>query len=433
VDRLQRCIELLHSSNLFLTGGAGVGKSFLTKQIATEYIKSKKSVVLLGSTGISAVNINGQTIHSFFIFNIASNFDELMVSDKYSKSRLKELNKILSKLDLLIIDEISMVSSNIMDMIVYRLRNGNFKGRVLVVGDFFQLPPIIKKNSSHNIFDQNIYAFESSGWSYLDFTNINLTKIKRTTDREFMNILSKLRVGNSSSEVIEYLTTIKEHHIKSDEPTILYGRNVEADKLNRKKLDSIPQKVAIISSQKRKSNPKVSDKRIQSWINSLPIEDELILKERAKVIFTTNKWDSYYNGQRAIIEHIEDDYIVVSCLKTQKLIRVERATFELTKTIADGNDIKSEVEYTLKQFPLRLCYAITIHKSQGMSIDDLICNVDSIFATSQFYVAISRAIDPKTLKIEYSRNNFKEYLKRVIQVSENVKQFYNKSSLTEIR
>lgn len=433
MNRLDKCLELLKKQNIFLTGGAGVGKSFLTKQITTSYIQDRKNIVVLGSTGISAVNVNGQTIHSFFIFNISSNFEELEVSDRYNKARIKELNKIISKLDLLVIDEISMVSTNMMDMIVYRLRNGGFKGRILVVGDFFQLPPIVKRVNSHTMFQESLYAFESSGWDYLNFLNINLTQIKRTSDKDFMQILSKVRVGEVDESVISYLTNLKEQNIEVDEPTILYGRNAEATSLNTKKLKALPQKEFVIESQKSKKDGKLTDKRVEGWIKSLPIEEDLLLKEGAKVIFTTNKWGSYHNGQRAIVEHIEDDHVVVSCLRTGKLMKVDRFEFELNKTVVDkDNEVKNQTQYSLKQFPLRLCYAITIHKSQGMSIDELICNVENIFATSQFYVALSRATDPKNLKIEFNKSNFDSYIKRVVQVSSSVKEFYKNEKFEEI-
>ena len=431
-DRLSSILELLKTNNIFLTGGAGTGKSFLTNQIVKEYILEKKSVVTLGSTGISAINIAGQTIHSFFIFGISSNFDELEVSDRYNRSRLKELYKILSKLDLLVIDEISMVSASMMDMILYRLRSGGFKGRLLVVGDFFQLPPIIKQ-SSNSIFGDAIYAFESSAWEHFGFINVELIEVKRTSDREFMDILNSIRVGEVTSEVKKYLLALKDEPKELKEPSILFGRNYEATKLNNQMLNSLPQKEVVLESIKSKKDKKLSDKRVQSWINSLPIEDNLVLKEGAKVLFTTNKWGTYHNGQRAIVEHIDEDSIVVSDLKTGKLIKVDRYEFELTKSVVNGDEVKSEVLYSLKQFPLRLCYAITIHKSQGMSIDELVCNVEHIFATSQFYVALSRSSNPKALKIEFNRPYFDRYLEQAIRVSENVKSFYKNEKFIEIK
>jgi ATP-dependent exoDNAse (exonuclease V) alpha subunit len=431
-NRVNTLLELLKTNHIFLTGGAGTGKSYLTNQIVKEYILDKKSVVTLGSTGISAINIAGQTIHSFFIFGICSNFDELEVSDRYNRSRLKELYKILSKLDLLVIDEISMVSASMMDMILYRLRSGGFKGKLLVVGDFFQLPPILKQ-SQNSIFGDGVYAFESSAWEHFGFVNVELIEVKRTTDKEFMHILNAIRIGDVTNEVKEYLLALKDEKKELKEPSVLFGRNYEATKLNNQMLNKLPQKEVVLDSQKSKRDSKLSDKRVKSWINSLPVEESLVLKEGAKVLFTTNKWGAYHNGQRAIVEHIDEDSIVVSDLRSGKLIKVDRYEFELTQTVVKNDEVKSEVLYSLKQFPLRLCYAITIHKSQGMSIDELICNVEHIFATSQFYVALSRATNPKTLKIEFNRPYFDRYLEQAIRVSESVKNFYKNEKFLEVK
>ncbi|HIP30199.1 MAG TPA: PIF1 helicase, partial [Sulfurospirillum arcachonense] len=138
-------LKHLKSNNVFLTGGAGVGKSYTTIEIIRLYrSQTDEQVVALGSTGVSAVNIGGFTIHSFFAFGISSNFEELDQNDKRSRSRLSELKKILKATDLIIIDEISMVSSNMMEMISYRLSSMGYLGKLLFVGDFFQLPPLQK-------------------------------------------------------------------------------------------------------------------------------------------------------------------------------------------------------------------------------------------------------------------------------------------------
>jgi len=139
-------LEALKHSNVFLTGGAGVGKSYITNEVIKDYRNRAKQVVSLGSTGVSAVNIGGFTVHSFFVFGIASNFDDLNQSDKRAKKRLMDLKKILKATDLIIIDEISMVSTDLLDMIAYRLNNYGYIGKVLFVGDFFQLPPVVKNN-----------------------------------------------------------------------------------------------------------------------------------------------------------------------------------------------------------------------------------------------------------------------------------------------
>jgi len=161
-------LEALKHSNVFLTGGAGVGKSYITTEVISDYRKRGKQVVSLGSTGVSAVNIGGFTVHSFFVFGIASNFDELNAGDKRAKKRLSDLKKVLKATDLIIIDEISMVSTDLLDMIAYRLNNYGYLGKVLFVGDFFQLPPVQKQNNRNDVFGNKLYAFESMAWGRFD-------------------------------------------------------------------------------------------------------------------------------------------------------------------------------------------------------------------------------------------------------------------------
>ncbi|MCH9812431.1 MAG: AAA family ATPase [Epsilonproteobacteria bacterium] len=428
---LQKVLELLENNNLFLTGGAGVGKSYLTKQIIDDYKNDARGVVVLGSTGISAVNVGGQTIHSFFAFGIASNFETLNSFDKYNKNRLKELAKMLKQVDLIVIDEISMVSSDLMDMILYRLRNAKYVGRLLVVGDFYQLPPVQKQNNpnNQNIFGENLYAFQSSAWEMFDFTGVELTQIKRTSNEQFMQILEQIRVGEVDDNVLHYLELLRQNNFEeATNATILYGRNFEADKLNQIKVAEVTREEYDLPAVITPKVQKLDEKRISSWKKSLPIIEDLKLKEGIPVIFTTNKWGSYHNGERAIVEHIDGDSIVVE--KEGRLVKVDRFSFELSRaSVDDQGGLENEVLCTLEQYPLRPAYAITIHKSQGMSLQRLICNVDHIFADSQFYVALSRATDPTQLKIIYSRNDFRNYLTRAISVSEEVKRFYHESNM----
>ncbi len=423
---LERVLNYLKEDNLFLSGGAGVGKSYLVKEIIQNY----QDVIALGSTGISAVNINGQTIHSFFSFGICNSLEELEVFDRKNRHRIKEINKILQATKLIVIDEISMVSAALLEMILYRLRGADFKGRVLVVGDFYQLPPVLKK-TNRNIFDDLVYAFESSAWEVFDFKIVELCEVKRTKNREFANILNRLRVGELDKELLEYLDMLKNQNIDEDSATVLFGRNYEADMLNSAKLELVNSKEFILKAIFKSMSLKEDSNKAISWKKSLPIVEELKLKEKVPVIFTTNKWGAYYNGQRAIVEHIDDDSIVVQ--KGTKVVKVKRFSFQMNKTIINSN---GEVDYEslcmLEQYPIRLAYAITIHKSQGMSIDRLVCNVNHIFADSQFYVALSRGVDPKFLKIRYDGDNFFNYLKRVVKVSPKVEKFYQNSKITKL-
>jgi len=418
-------LKHLKRSNVFLTGGAGVGKSYTTTEIIRLYrSQSDEQVVVLGSTGVSAVNIGGFTIHSFFVFGISSNFDELNQHDKRSRSRLGELKKILKATDLIIIDEISMVSATMMEMIDYRLNSLGYLGKLLFVGDFFQLPPVQKiGQNNNNLWEDRLYAFESDAWRGFGLTVIELSEMKRTSDSEFTHILHKVRVGECDNEVIGYMLKLSNNFIKEDNPTLLFGRNAEVNSTNREKLNAVDADEHLLFATIEEHVGHIHEKRLASWKNMLPIEKKLTLKIGVPVLFTINKWGKYVNGERGIIKQIEDEYIVVE--KEEEYVRVERHDFDLLEMKSDDKGkIESIKLATLSQFPLKLAYAVTIHKSQGMSIDNLICNVNNIFAPSQFYVAISRAVDPKNLKLDFNRGNLANYIQRMVKVDKRVVDYY---------
>jgi ATP-dependent exoDNAse (exonuclease V) alpha subunit len=425
VSDVDLVLKHLKSNNVFLTGGAGVGKSYTTTEIIRLYrSQTDEQVVALGSTGVSAVNIGGYTIHSFFVFGISSNFEELDQNDKRSRSRLLDLKKILKATDLIIIDEISMVSSNMMEMISYRLSSMGYLGKLLFVGDFFQLPPVQKfGQNSPDIFGEKLYAFESDAWRSFAPTVIELTKMKRTSDSEFTHILHKVRVGECDQEVTNYMLRLTNTHIKEENPTFLFARNVEVNATNKSKLEAVDTDEHLLFAIFEEHRGKVHEKRLESWKSILPIEEKLTLKVGVPVLFTINKRDKYANGERGIIQSIEDDYIVVK--KEEIFVRVERYDFDLLEMRSNEKGKIENVKLaTISQFPLKLAYAVTIHKSQGMSIDNLVCNVDNIFAPSQFYVAISRAINPKNLRIDFNRGDLTQYIRRIVSVDQRVVNYY---------
>jgi len=434
MSNIKLLLRHLENNNVFLTGGAGVGKSYTTNEIIHHYRReSDRQVVALGSTGISAVNIGGFTIHSFFAFGISNNFEELNSNDKRNRGRLTELKKILKVTDLIIIDEISMVSSTLMEMIDYRLNSLGYLGKILFVGDFFQLPPIHKYGQqSNNLFGDRLYAFESDAWKSFNPTIIELTEKKRTDDAEFTHILHKVRVGECDTAVQNYMSKLTMTKIKDENPTFLFGRNLEVNNMNRVKLEAVEEDEHILFAQIEKHIGTLHEKRLATWKNMLPIEEQLILKIGVPVLFTINKWGKYANGERGMVRKIEDDHIIVE--KNNEYIRVERHDFDLLEMKSDKDGkIQNITLATLSQFPIKLAYAITIHKSQGMSIDNLICNVDNIFAPSQFYVAISRAINPKNLKLEFTRGALRGYVNKMVNVDPRVTAYYrelNNSYLT---
>ncbi len=415
-------LEALKHSNVFLTGGAGVGKSYITNEVISDYRKRGKQVVSLGSTGVSAVNIGGFTVHSFFVFGIANNFEALAAGDKRAKKRLADLKKVLKATDLIIIDEISMVSTDLMDMIAYRLNHYGYLGKVLFVGDFFQLPPVQKQQGRNDIFGDKLYAFESMAWERFDLMVIELTQMKRTTDAEFTHILSKVRKGQCDDEVIHYMTKLWNTENMEKEPTYLYGRNLEVEQTNRAKINELDTEETILFANIEMSGS-VHEKKLAGWKNMLPISEHLTLKEGVPILFTVNKWGKFVNGERGILRKIEEDHLIVE--KEEEFVRVERHDFDLVDMLVkDDGTVETVSLATLSQFPLKLAYAVTIHKSQGMSIDNLVCNVDNIFAPSQFYVAISRAINPKHLKIDFNKGDLTQYLQRVIHVDQRVVEYY---------
>ncbi|SFZ98691.1 Putative helicase [hydrothermal vent metagenome] len=415
-------LEALKYSNVFLTGGAGVGKSYITNEVIVDFRKRGKQVVSLGSTGVSAVNIGGFTVHSFFVFGIASTFEELNQSDKRAKKRLMDLKKVLKATDLIIIDEISMVSTVLLDMIAYRLNNYGYLGKVLFVGDFFQLPPVQKHVNRSDVFGDKLYAFESMAWDRFDLTVIELTIMKRTADAEFTHILSKVRKGECDEEVISFMQKLWNSNTLDKDPTYLYGRNLEVEQTNRAKLNELESEETILFANIEMFG-RVHEKKLAGWKNMLPITEQLTLKVGVPILFTVNKWGKFVNGERGILRTIEDNHLIVE--KENEFVRVERHDFDLLDMVVkDDGTVETMSQATLSQFPLKLAYAVTIHKSQGMSIDNLVCNVDNIFAPSQFYVAISRAIDPKKLKIDFNKGDLTQYLSRVIHVDSRVVEYY---------
>ncbi len=423
---LKKLLNILKTENVFLTGGAGVGKSYLAKEVISHYKNNSKHIVVLGSTGISAVNIGGQTLHSFFSFGICGSLEELVTSDKKNRKKIKELKELLKSCDLIVIDEISMVSSNLLDMIKYRIQSTLFEGSFLFTGDFFQLPPIVKKFGANHLFSKDLYAFQSSAWEFFDPVVIELKDMKRTDDKEFFHILKKVRMGQTDTEVIEYLIRLsKNSTVLKKEPTFLYGRNKEAIDTNANKLSQHNGKEVILNAEVSVHNKKVSEKKIQSWKNSLPVNEELKLKIGVPVLFTSNKWGKFFNGERGIVKDIAKDSITIE--KNGRDVKVEKQDFDLIEYEYSVNEeIKENSLATISQYPVKLAYAITIHKSQGMSIDKLVCNINNIFTPSQFYVAIGRAVNPNNLYIEYNREDLRNYLKRIINVDNRVKEYYLK-------
>lgn len=386
--------KLLQNENIFLTGGAGVGKTTITKEIINHYENESKKVAKLASTGMAATLIEGQTLHSFLDLGIASDIKELELNGKLEIS--KKIKKLLNSISLIVIDEISMVSDALFDLIYLRLNQASYSGPILVVGDFLQLPPVTKG------YEEVKFAFESDAWQELDFKKIELTHIYRTDDKEFIKLLHSIRYGFINEEIHNQLNSfIKPLPEDLSEFTFLFGKNISASQHNKRQLSFIDSDLFTKNAQIIKHSKNVTDLQVQRFISDARIEEELELKIGAKVLFTRNAWN-YFNGEKAVIQNIDDEFVYVrkSDAKVIKLERVAQSkTLWKEKNINGVKEMVEEEIFTIYQYPIKLAFGITIHKSQGMSITDLIIQTNEIFAPSQFYVALSRSSNPSRLTL----------------------------------
>ncbi len=392
MNRLNEVLETLKVTDVFLTGGAGVGKTTLTNAVIQEYEKSSKKVAKLASTGMAATLLGGQTLHSFFDFGIAGCIEELERNKKLSIPA--KVKRILQKIDLVVIDEISMVSHELMDMVRLRLLQADYKGRVLVVGDFLQLPPITRS--------QIRFAFESEAWRRFGFRNIVLDRVYRTDDAQFIELLHRVRFGDVRDDVQKALCAfIRPLPEDLREFTFLFGKNDSVTRHNQRQLAYIDSEEFVKEASVEVYDAKVQERDVERFFADARIERRLVLKRGAPVLFTRNAWN-YYNGERGTVVDVDDEavYVRKSDGITIKLTPQKQSKTRWVEKSKDGTKEAVEEElFSVYQYPIRLAFAITIHKSQGMSIEDLIIESNEIFAPSQFYVALSRAKNPARLSL----------------------------------
>jgi len=393
--------KLQQQQNIFLTGGAGVGKTTITKAIINNFEEVGKKVAKLASTGMAATLIGGQTLHSFLDLGICDSQEDLERRGKLEPK--KRTKKIVHAIDLMVIDEISMVSDALMQMIQLRLVQCDFNGVILLVGDFLQLPPVSRGNA--NI----AFAFESMAWEDFGFETVILTHNYRTSDADFTEVLNAVRFGNVGEEEHYYL-----HHLIKpvgedlSKYTYLYGKNISAQRHNKEQLEFIDSDEMTYEAQVIRHDKAVKDQEIERFFNDARVDPNLQLKVGAPILFTRNAWN-YHNGERGRVIKMSDNVLHVE-KADGVVVKLERSDMSKTtwkeKTIEGKKEFVEVPVFTLYQFPVALGFAITIHKSQGMSIDDLIIETTEIFAPSQFYVALSRATSPHRLILKQPNTNW---------------------------
>ncbi|PID83601.1 helicase [Candidatus Campbellbacteria bacterium] len=379
-------LEILKTGqNLFITGQAGTGKTYLLNQYIDFLNQHAVDVSVVAPTGIAASHLDGSTIHSFFGLGLRNNVDDYYIDNLLQK---KYLHKRFKNLKVLLIDEISMVSPELLDSMnkitkAFKFSDKPFGGvQVIISGDFFQLPPIIKDKSIKKKF-----AWQSDVWKELDLKTCYLEEKFRQKDNKIIQILEQIREGKVDQENIDFLNSTRKNTFEF-EPTKLYTHNIDIDRINQKKLEELQEKTQIFEAKTLGAK-----KNVQKIFASSMIVETLVLKKEAVVLFIKNDpQGKYVNGNLGkIIGFTKQNLPIVKTLEGKR-IEVEQQSFVLK-----NQDNKEIAE--VKQIPLKLAWAITVHKSQGMTLDGAEIDLSKTFEIGQGYVALSRVKDTKGLKV----------------------------------
>jgi hypothetical protein len=430
---------------MFLTGKAGTGKSTFIKYIKSKY---KDNLVILSYTGVAATNVEGQTIHSFFKLP----FEPILPDDsRYYVNKIHDYFKyddekkaIIENLTLLIIDEISMVRCDLMDIIdeilkVYRNNINPFGGvKLLLVGDLFQLPPIVSEKDNAILtpyYGESFYFFNSEIYKSCNVKYIELLKVYRQKDDTiYMNILDRIRTNEVTDSDIETLNRRKRIKCNEDNCIYVFAHNSKAQVENHYQFNTLSSKVITIKAEIEGNFMKDIAEEID-WGNGhkiLNIKEhnyfvdmmELKLKVGAKVIVLKNNFHKgYYSGLIGVIKEISYDYIIINTdLGEKKIIKEVWEKYEY-KWDNESKSIKSTVVGTFSQFPLKMAWALTIHKCQGLTFDNMVLDLQfhqkGYFGYGLAYVAVSRC---RSLDGLYLINEIK---RDYIIVNENVITFTN--------
>lgn len=384
--------HLKNNNILFLTGGPGTGKSSTVRELAKFY-----DLINVAPTKVAAMNIDGSTIHSLFRiapgFEINDNNDSVEVIyenfiDKLQMSKLTYLQDYYESIfyedTLLVIDEVSMISDKLLDLILHILSYWRLKSKILLVGDFYQLEPINGKR-----------CFHSKTWKTNNIQTLELCINLRNNDKNYNIMLRNLKDGNITENLLKEFRTLNQNNVSK--PTHLVGTNKLRKKINDTELalqdGDTKTYLALIRDANyfKNSNPR-------ELIDKTKFDYELNLKVGVKVLCTVN--DAFiFNGLRGTVTELHDSYIKINTSYGDSLISridVERKI----KTKDKYGYINKTKTVIFSQFPVVLAYAVTVHKIQGASLSAMQCHIENYFTKGQLYVALSRATNPDLVKIE---------------------------------
>ncbi len=402
------------NQSVFLTGKAGTGKTTLLKQIVDT---THKKTIIAAPTGIAAINAGGVTLHSLFHLPFGSFIPDnqipangelsflLTTPNTLIRNLKMNSNKkaLLREMELLIIDEVSMLRADLLDAIDtilrYVRRNSNpFGGlQILFIGDLWQLPPVVK-NQEWNIlknYYSNIFFFNATPFKKTDLVYLELEKIYRQTDSDFIDLLNSFRLNKISNKDIETLNKqYKNQFNLLDNEGYIYltTHNHKADKINKHALEKLSGKTYSYRAE--------VDGEFSEY--SFPIDETLELKEGAQVMFIKNDYSgnsAYFNGKIGKIDTISNENIIVSFSDGSPDAEVEKYTWENKKFAlnSESKEIEERIVGTFSHYPIKLAWAITIHKSQGLTFEKAIIDISQAFAAGQTYVALSRLTSLKGL------------------------------------
>ncbi len=389
---------ILHTRrNIFLTGRAGTGKTTLLHQIIKE---TKKNTIVVAPTGVAAIQAGGTTIHSMFQLPISTfiptndavdpqyftNRRELAIKQKMRKNR----RNLLMELDLLIIDEISMVRADLLDAVDITLRRVRknseaFGGvQVLVIGDLFQLAPVVKPHTWQILsqYYETPFFFSSRAWKSAKYLKIELKKIYRQEDPIFIDILNHIRNGTATDDDLRRLNEQNNQQFESKDTITLTTHNRKAQAINAREL------------QKLDTTRYLLEAKIEGQFNetAYPVQDVLEFKKGCQVMFIRNDPEGmYFNGKIGTITHKIDETLFVRCEDDLEIcvepVEWKNISYKLN---AQTNKIDQKELGSFVQYPLKLAWAVTVHKSQGLTFDRVILDLEDSFAPGQLYVALSR-------------------------------------------
>lgn len=400
----ERIIENTGTS-LFLTGRAGTGKTTFLRKLRT---KSHKRMVVAAPTGIAAINAGGVTLHSFFQLN----FGPFVPGMRRSESRRgqmafgKEKIRMIRAMDLLVIDEVSMVRADMLDAVDavlrrFRDRSLPFGGvQLLLIGDLQQLPPVVKEEERSLLAAHysSPYFFDSIALQQTDYVTLELEKVYRQSDSHFVDLLNAVRANRADASVLKALNSRVQSGFNPDDSegyVRLTTHNYLAQRINDSRLKALKGKEHMFHAEVEGKFPE----------SSFPADADLALKTGAQVMFIKNDSGAdrrYFNGMLGTVAEIDGDEILVTPHGSDDQILVERAEWDNTRFVVNEstNEIEQKSEGVFRQFPLRLAWGITIHKSQGLTFDRAIIDATGAFTHGQTYVALSRCRSLEGLVLE---------------------------------